>query len=88
LQTKADIDKESFRTSADAVEWARTPNESPGMIEHFCLEVDDFDLEKTRAELKAAGHEAVEIGGNILTSDPDGVLVQIVDSDLKFYHEE
>lgn len=88
LQTKADIDQEAFRTSADAVEWARTPSESPGMIEHFCLEVDDFDLEATRAGLQEAGHETVEVYGNLLTADPDGVLVQIVDSDLVFTHEQ
>ena len=88
LQTKADIDREPFRTSPDAVEWARTPNESAGMIEHFCLEVDGFDLEKTRAALKAAGHETVEVSGNLLTSDPDGILVQVVDADLRFLHEE
>ncbi len=88
LQTKADIDLESFRTSPDAVEWARTPNESAGMIEHFCLEVDDFDLEKTSAELAAAGHETVEISGNLLTADPDGILVQVVDSGIRFLHEE
>ncbi|MBJ20841.1 MAG: hypothetical protein GY910_26600 [bacterium] len=88
LQTKADIDLETFRTSPDAVEWARTPNESPGMIEHFCLEVDDFDLERTSAELAAAGHETVEISDNLLTADPDGILVQIVDSGIRFLHEE
>lgn len=87
LQTKADIDLETFRTSPEAIEWARTPSESPGMIEHFCLEVDDFDLEATRDELKSAGHEVVEIADNILTADPDGVLVQIVDSGTTFYHE-
>ena len=88
LQTKAGIALETFRTSPEAVEWARTPNESPGMIEHFCLEVDDFDLEKTRAALKAAGHETVEIAGNLFTSDPDGILVQVVDSDIRFLHED
>lgn len=88
LQTKADIDLEAFRTSPEAVEWARTPNESAGMIEHFCLEVDDFDLEKTKASLSAAGHETVEISDNLLTADPDGILVQVVDSGTRFLHEE
>ena len=88
LQTKRDIDLETFRTSPDAVEWARTPDESPGTIEHFCLEVEDFDLERTRDELLAAGHEAIEIAGNLLTADPDGILVQIVDADYTFYHED
>lgn len=87
LQTKADIERESFRTSPSAVEWARTPHESAGMIEHFCLEIDDFDLEKTREELAAAGHETVEISDNLLTADPDGVLVQVVDSGTRFLHE-
>jgi len=88
LQTKADIDLETFRTSPGAVEWARTPNEPPGRLEHFCLEVDDFDLEATRAQLAAEGYETVEIAENLLTADPDGILVQIVDSDLVFYHEK
>ena len=87
LQTQADIELETFRTSPEAVEWARTPNESAGMIEHFCLEVDDLDLEGMKAELSEAGHETVEISGNLLTSDPDGVLVQVVDSGTKFIHE-
>ena len=88
LQTKADIDLETFRTSPGAVEWARTPNETPGTLEHFCLEVDDFDLEATRAQLAAEGYETVEIAENLLTADPDGILVQVVDSDLVFYHEK
>ena len=87
LQTQADIALESFRTAPEAREWARTPNEPPGQIEHFCLEVDDFDLEETRAALLEAGHEAVVISDNLLTADPDGVLVQIVDADTVFYHE-
>ena len=87
LQTQSDIELETFRTSPEAVEWARTPGEPAGTIEHFCLEVEDFDLERTRAELLEAGHEAVEISGNLLTADPDGALVQIVDADLEFLHE-
>ena len=88
LQTKADIDKETFRVSEGAVEWKKTPEMPAGIIEHFCLEVDDFDLEKTRAALQADGHETVEISDNLLTADPDGILVQIVDSKLEFYHEK
>lgn len=88
LQTKADIDLEDFRTSADAREWARTPNEPAGILEHFCLEIDQFDLETTSAELREAGHEVVETHGNLLTSDPDGILVQVVDSGMEFLHEE
>ena len=87
LQTKADIDLESFRTVPEAREWARTPNEPAGILEHFCLEVDDFDLEKTKDELLAEGHEAVVVYDNLLTADPDGILVQIVDSGTVFYHE-
>lgn len=88
LQTKALIDLEEFRRDPAATEWARTPSESAGMIEHFCLEVDDFDLDATRAALEEGGHEAVEVHGNLLTSDPDGVLVQVVDSEMRFLHEE
>lgn len=88
LQTKKDIDLEDFRTAPGAVEWARTPNEPAGILEHFCLEVDDFDLEKTSAELRDAGHEVIETYGNLLTSDPDGILVQVVDSETTFLHEE
>ena len=61
---------------------------SRGRFEHFCLVVDDFDLEATRAQLAAEGYETVEIAENLLTADPDGILVQIVDSDLVFYHEK
>jgi len=88
LQTKALIDLEEFRTSPEAVEWARTPDEPAGTLEHFCLEVDDFDLEETAAELRAAGHETIEMHENLLTSDPDGILVQVVDSKTHFLHEE
>lgn len=88
LQTKADIALESFRTAPEAREWARTPNEPAGIIEHFCLEIDDFDKDRTKAELLAAGHEVVEIAENLLTADPDGVLVQVVDAELEFYHED
>jgi catechol 2,3-dioxygenase-like lactoylglutathione lyase family enzyme len=88
LQTKALIDLEEFRTAPEAVEWARTPDETAGTLEHFCLEVDDFDLEETAGELRAAGHEVVEVHGNLLTSDPDGILVQVVDSKIRFLHEE
>mgnify|MGYP001817734539 CR=1 FL=1 len=35
-----------------------------------------------------AGHEVVVTHGNLLTSDPDGILVQVVDSDTRFLHEE
>ena len=87
LQTQADIALESFRTVPEAREWARTPNEPAGILEHFCLEVDDFDLEETKDELLAAGHEAVVVYDNLLTADPDGILVQIVDSGTVFYHE-
>ena len=88
LQTKQDVDLEAFRTGPGAVEWARTPNEPAGILEHFCLEVDDFDLEQTSASLEEAGHEVVVTHGNLLTSDPDGILVQVVDSDTRFLHEE
>lgn len=87
LQTKSDIDREDFRVSPEAVEWARTPGESAGMIEHFCLEVDDFDLEGTKAALAEAGHETVVISDNLLTADPDGILLQVVDSGTRFLHE-
>ena len=88
LQTKADIDQETFRVSPDAVEWARTPDAAPGMIEHFCLEIDNFDLQKTLEALKAAGREVFVAGDNLLTSDPDGILVQVVDTKLRFSHED
>ena len=49
--------------------------------------MDGFDLEQTKAELLEEGHEAVVIADNLLTADPDGVLLQIVDSGTVFYHE-
>lgn len=87
LQTKALIDLEDFRTAPEAREWAKTPNHPPGTLEHFCLEVDDLDLEATADGLRAEGHEVVEVHGNLLTADPDGILVQVVDSGTQFLHE-
>ena len=57
------------------------------MIEHFCLEIDNFDLQQMVDALKAAGQEAVVVADNLLTSDPDGILVQVVDTKLRFPHE-
>lgn len=87
LQTRADVDREPFRTGPGSKLWARMSRQPPGMIEHFCLEVEDFDLEGTKARLEAEGREVIEVAENLLTADPDGILLQVVDADLRFRHE-
>ena len=87
LQTKADVDREKFRLSPPSVKWARTPNFPAGTLEHFCLEIDNFDIHKTREALRAASREAFIEADNLFTSDPDGILVQVVDSKQRFSHE-
>ena len=88
LQTKAEIDLEmSFRKSPSAGPSAQTPTMPSGILEHFCLEVDNFDSQRTLQVLKAAGFEGQMARGSLLTADPDGILLQIVDSKERFPHE-
>jgi len=87
LQTKADVDREVFRQAGAAAGWARTPSLPAGILEHFCIEVDTFDVQRTLAALKADGREGFVVGDNLFTSDPDGILVQVVDSKQRFAHE-
>lgn len=60
--------------------WHASLTTKPGTWEHIAFEVDDLDVERTLARLKAAGSEATLSGGFIWTHDPDGALIQIVDA--------
>jgi catechol 2,3-dioxygenase-like lactoylglutathione lyase family enzyme len=48
--------------------------------EHVAFEVDNLDLDRTMATLKAADVEATKSGDYIWTVDPDGALIQIMDA--------
>lgn len=61
-------------------EWHRSLTTKPGTWEHIAFEVDDLDADRTLSTLKASGSEATLSGGFIWTHDPDGALIQIVDS--------
>jgi catechol 2,3-dioxygenase-like lactoylglutathione lyase family enzyme len=60
--------------------WHASLTTKPGTWEHIAFEVDDLDVERTLATLKASGSEAALSGGFIWTHDPDGALIQIVDA--------
>jgi catechol 2,3-dioxygenase-like lactoylglutathione lyase family enzyme len=60
--------------------WHASLTTKPGTWEHIAFEVDDLDVDRTLATLKAAGSEATLSGGFIWTHDPDGALIQIVDA--------
>jgi catechol 2,3-dioxygenase-like lactoylglutathione lyase family enzyme len=53
-------------------------SDRPGRIDHFCVGVDDFEADRLRAAVKAAG-DGVQGGAsdNFLVTDPDGLRVQI-----------
>jgi len=54
-------------------------SDSPGRLDHFCIGVDEFDADRMRTAIRAAGIGAVQ--GNAIDSftvrDPDGIRVQI-----------
>jgi len=52
---------------------------TPGRIDHFCLGVDQFNADRMRAAVKAAGFERVQgtAADNFFVTDPDGVRVQL-----------
>jgi catechol 2,3-dioxygenase-like lactoylglutathione lyase family enzyme len=54
-------------------------SDSPGRVDHFCVGVDDFDADRMRAAVGAAGIGAVQGSANDSFSvrDPDGIRVQI-----------
>ena len=50
----------------------------PGRIDHFCIGVDDFDADKMRTAVKAAGMETLGTAkDNFSVPDPDGLRVQV-----------
>jgi catechol 2,3-dioxygenase-like lactoylglutathione lyase family enzyme len=52
---------------------------NPGRIDHFCLGVDQFNADRMRAAVKAAGFERVQgtAADNFFVTDPDGLRVQL-----------
>jgi len=54
-------------------------SQTPGRIDHFCVGVENFDANRSRAAAKAAGFERVQgtAADNFLVTDPDGVRVQV-----------
>jgi catechol 2,3-dioxygenase-like lactoylglutathione lyase family enzyme len=60
--------------------WHASLSTKPGVWEHVAFEVDNLDLDRTMATLKAADVEATKSGDYIWTVDPDGALIQIMDA--------
>jgi catechol 2,3-dioxygenase-like lactoylglutathione lyase family enzyme len=58
-------------------------SDGPGRLDHFCVGVDEFDADRMRTAIRAAGIGAVQ--GNaidsFIVSDPDGIRVQISSPD-------
>jgi catechol 2,3-dioxygenase-like lactoylglutathione lyase family enzyme len=54
-------------------------SDTPGRIDHFCVGVQNFDADRMRAAVKAAGVERVQgtAADNFFVTDPDGVRVQV-----------
>ena len=54
-------------------------SDTPGRIDHFCVGVDDFDANRLRGAVQAAGIEGVQgsAGDNFFVRDPDGLRVQV-----------
>ena len=54
-------------------------SDQPGRIDHFCVGVDDFEADRLRAAVKAAGVDGVQgsASDNLFVADPDGLRVQI-----------
>ena len=52
-------------------------------MDHYCYSIQDFDVGKAEAKLKAEGIEprVVRDGGRIYFPDPDGLTVQLAASD-------
>ena len=54
-------------------------SENPGRIDHFCLGVDEFNADRLRTAVRAAGFERVQgtAADNFFVTDPDGFRVQV-----------
>ena len=54
-------------------------SENPGRIDHFCLGVDEFNADRLRTAVRAAGVERVQgtAADNFFVTDPDGFRVQV-----------
>lgn len=54
-------------------------SDRPGRIDHFCVGVDDFNADRMRGAIKAAGIEGVQgtAADSFFVNDPDGLRVQV-----------
>ena len=52
---------------------------TPGRIDHFCVGVEQFDADRLRAAVRAAGLQQVQgtASDNFFVTDPDGLRVQV-----------
>ena len=57
----------------------------PGHIHHFCVGVDDYDIEDAATKLEAAGIEPFvrQDRPEIYFDDPDGIRVQLSEKDYR-----
>lgn len=78
LQVDKDVATEGRKQYSP--KWHASLTTKPGVWEHVAFEVDNLDLDRTMATLKAAGVEATRSGDYIWTVDPDGALIQIMEA--------
>ena len=54
-------------------------SENPGRIDHFCLGVGEFNADRLRTAVRAAGFERMQgtAADNFFVTDPDGFRVQV-----------
>jgi catechol 2,3-dioxygenase-like lactoylglutathione lyase family enzyme len=64
----------------DGLSFLSVPEEEPpGVIDHFCVGVEDFDPERVAGAIQDAGLDRdLRVGtDNVYVTDPDGIRVQI-----------
>lgn len=61
------------------------PLENPGRIDHFCLGVDDYEIEETAEKLREVGVAPVirKDRPELYFKDPDGITVQLSAKDYR-----
>ncbi len=58
--------------------------DKPGYIDHFCIGIDGFSLERAKAALAQEGvSPTIEFGTQVYFRDPDGNRVQLSATDYK-----
>jgi len=71
---------------ADGVSFLSVPQREPtGVIDHFCVGVEDFEPERVARALRSAAMDRdLQVGPDFVTlSDPDGIRVQISTPDWR-----